>query len=115
MEQYSVLFEDSAEQDLRDIAHYISAQLGSPKAALNLVYRIKEMADGLSQMPLRFPLYQSEPWRSKGLRRFNVGNFATFYKVDSSKFEVVILAVMYGGRDIDRVLNEELDDEDSIG
>ena len=61
-------------------------------------------------MPERHPFYNSEPWRSKGVRRMNIENFTAFYVVNKERLTVSVLAVMYSRRDIDSVLSEKLGD-----
>ena len=47
-------------------------------------------------MPESFRLYEYEPWLSKGLRHFPVGNYEIFYIVDTDKKKVFVLNVLYG-------------------
>ena len=47
-------------------------------------------------MPESFRLYEYEPWCSKGLRHFPVGNYEIFYIVDTDKKKVFVLNVLYG-------------------
>ena len=60
----------------------------------------------LDEMPLRFRLYEEEPWHSEGLRFFSVDNYLVFYLPDETKNTVSIVRIMYGGRDIRRQLSE---------
>ena len=63
-----------------------------------------EQVESLSEMPLRNPLYDKEPWKSRGLRKLIVDNFITFYITNEKQNQVVVLAIMYGGRNIDELL-----------
>jgi len=110
LEKYKVIIEEPAGQDLRDIYKYIAETLMEPQTAERLVKRIRKAIEGLDQMPERFPLYDSEPWRSEGIRRLNIENFAAFYIVVKDNLTVSVLAVMYSGRDIDKILIEKLED-----
>lgn len=60
--------------------------------------RITEAIMSLSQMPKRIKLMDSEPERTKGLRRINVDNYSVFFLIN--KDEVVITNVLYGSMDI---------------
>ncbi len=60
--------------------------------------------DSLETMPERYSLYEEEPWRSKGLRNLIVDNYLIFYFTDKSKRDVVIVSIMYGGRDVSQLL-----------
>ena len=110
MEEYNVIIEESAQSDLREILAYISKTLMEPRIAAGLIGRIRKAIESLDQMPERFPLYDREPWRSQGIRRLNVDNFASFYVVMKDSHTVSVFAVIYRGRDIDRVLEEKLSD-----
>lgn len=51
MAKYSVDVSEPAENDLRDIVRYISAQLSAPKTALKMMDTIEEAVTGLADMP----------------------------------------------------------------
>ena len=108
MEEFNVIIEEPAQKDLRRILEYISDTLMEPEIALGFVKRIRKAIEGLDKMPERYPLYDSEPWRSQGIRRINIDNFAAFYIVQRNPNTVSVLAIIYGGRDIDKVLDEKL-------
>lgn len=67
---WEVEFTDQAKQDLRDILDYITYELQEPKVAVTLVRHITKEILSLNQMPMRYRLYDEEPWRSQGLRCF---------------------------------------------
>jgi toxin ParE1/3/4 len=106
--KYDIIIEEQAQEDLRGIFKYVSDVLMAPETAANLVQRIREAVSGLEKFPERYPLYDREPWRSRGVRRMNIENFAAFYVVVKAPNIVSVLAVIYGGRDIDNVLVEKL-------
>ena len=108
LNKYRVIIEKPAQQDLRDIYEYINKALMEPVIAKRLVGRIRKAIEGLDHMPERFSLYDSEPWRSKGIRRMNIDNFAAFYTVVKDDLTVSVLAVIFGRRDISSVLDEKL-------
>lgn len=72
---WEVEFTDQARQDLRDILDYITYELQEPKVAVNLVRQITKEILSLNQMPMRYRLYDEEPWQSQGLRCFPVKNY----------------------------------------
>ena len=103
---WEVEFTDQAKQDLRDILDYITYELQEPKVAVNLVRQITKEILSLNQMPMRYRLYDEEPWQSQGLRCFPVKNYLIFYYPDETKGTVYAVRVIYGGRDIGRQLSE---------
>ena len=96
---WKVDYTEDAEQDLQSIYDYISDVLLEPVTAQNQTDRIMDAVDSLSHMPLRFQLCDSEPWRSKGLRVLPVDNYLVFYLPDESQEAVLVIRIMYGGRD----------------
>jgi len=106
MTDWNLFLAKHAEDDLHDIYEYIAFTLREPGTARNLIRRIVEQVDILKGSPQSYAVYQKEPWRSRGLRRKNVGNYAIFFVPVESKRTVVVTRIVYGGRDIDRVLDD---------
>ena len=104
--KYQILYTESAKQDLKDIFRYISCDLVEPEIAAKLTQRIMKEIRSLDEMPMRYSLYDEEPWRSRGLRSFQVGNYLVFYIADEKAGNVKVVRIMYGGRDIRRQLSE---------
>lgn len=103
---FAVSYSAKARQDLRDIYKYIAYELLAPEAAAGQTERIMKVARSLEQMPMRHRLYEGEPWRSQGLRVLPVDNYLVFYLPDETSATVSIIRIMYGGRDIDKQLND---------
>lgn len=103
---WEVKFTDQARRDLRDILDYITYELREPQIAVNLVRSITKEILSLNQMPMRYRLYEEDPWQSQGLRYFPVKNYLVFYYPDESAGAVYAVRVIYGGRDISRQLSE---------
>ena len=103
---YTVNISEAAENDLRAVFTYIAVELRSYANAAGQLARLEAGIDSLSEMPERCRRYDKEPWRSRGLRRMPVDRYCVFYIPDHNKKTVEIIRVMYGGRDIDRLLAE---------
>ena len=67
---WAVEFTDQARRDLRDILDYITYELQEPQVAVKLVRQITKEILSLNQMPMRYRLYDEEPWKGQGLRCF---------------------------------------------
>jgi len=106
MNSWSVVYTGQAEQDLRDIYEYIAFSLLKPDTGKNQLRRIMAAVAGLSKMPLRHRLYDKEPWHSKGLRVLQVDNYLTFYLPVETRNTVVVIRIMYGGRNIETQLQQ---------
>ena len=57
-------------------------------------------------MPMRYRLYDEEPWQKSRITLLPVKNYLIFYYPDESKSTVYAVRVIYGGRDISRQLSE---------
>ena len=103
---FHVAYSAEARQDLRDIYEYIVYELLVSETAAGQTERIMKAIRSLEQMPMRHRLYEEEPWHSQGLRVLPVDNYLVFYLPDETSATVNIIRIMYGGRDIDKQLNE---------
>ena len=101
---FKVRLSEQAKQDLRNIYEYVAFTLFEPVVAKKLKNRIVAGLNSLREMPCRFPTYQEEPWKSRELRRINIGNYCGFYLV--SEKAVLVVRIVYCGRDITSILNE---------
>ena len=106
---WEVIYTVDAEQDLQDIYEYISDVLLEPVIAQRQTNRIMDSIDSLDNMPLRHHLYDTEPWRAKGLRVLPVDNYLVFYLPDESRNIVAIIRIMYGGRDVGNHLGKPVE------
>ena len=88
------------------IYEYIAHELMAPEATARQTERIMKAVRSLEQMPMRHRLYEEEPWHSQGLRVLPVDNYLVFYLPDETSATVSIIRIMYGGRDIDKQLND---------
>ena len=67
-------------------------------------------------MPQSYAVYPREPWKSRGLRRINEGKYAIFFVPAEQDHTVIVTRIVYGGRDIERVLDDTpLDDPPELG
>lgn len=103
--RYKIFYTAGAKCDLRGIYSYIAEELLVPDTAAGQVQRIMKEIRSLEEMPMRYRLYDDEPWHGLGLRFFPVDNYLVFYLPDESTDTVRIVRIMYGGRDIRRQLD----------
>ena len=101
-----IFYTAGAKRDLRGIYSYIAEELLVPDTAAGQVQRIMKEIRSLEEMPMRYRLYDDEPWHGLGLRFFPVDNYLVFYLPDDNTNAVRIVRIMYGGRDIRRQLDE---------
>lgn len=103
MESFSVIYSDTAIEELREIRRYISRSLNNPEAARGWTEHIIFSADSLALFPMRYRVRGRD---SKGneMRFFPVGRYTIIYSVDEDKHTVNISRVVYGRRDIASML-----------
>ncbi|MBQ3061789.1 MAG: type II toxin-antitoxin system RelE/ParE family toxin [Lachnospiraceae bacterium] len=103
---YEVRMSNQANYDIKSIYEYIAFELLSPENAVGQVIRLEESILNLDTLPERFKEYDKEPWKSRGLRIMPVDNYLVFYIPDKEKRQVVVIRVMYAGRNVDIELNK---------
>ena len=105
--RWTVTYSAQARQDLRDIYEYIAYKLLVPSTASGLTVKIMKEIRTLEEMPMRYQLYEDEPWHSQGLRFFPVNHYLVFYQTSEAEKTVTVVRIMYGGRNISRQLSEK--------
>ena len=103
---WNILYTAGARRDLRNIYEYIAYDLLVPDKAEEQTRGIMREIRALEAMPMRYLLYDEEPWYSARLRFLVVDRYLVFYMPNESKNTVNIVRIMYGGRDIRRQLSE---------
>ncbi len=106
---YKIDITMQAKNDLRGIYEYIAFTLLAPENATGQLGRLEEGIMSLNRMPMRFRVYEIEPWKSRGIHIMPVDNFVVLYTFDEEIGIVTINRVMYGGRNIDEQLNMNTD------
>ena len=99
---YEIIYTESAVRDIEEKADYIAYQLKSPETAVAWYRHLRtQILDNLSSFPLKYALYDSEKWKSKGIRLFLAQNDIILYSVNLAAQCVYIRAVCTRGRDLD--------------
>lgn len=106
MKKWNVTVTPEFGDDIRGIHSYISNTLLEPTIAKNLVDRILKAVGELSELPLRYPVYEKKPWQTRGLRKMSIGNYVVFYLTNEETSTVIVLHVFYGGRNIEKCLDD---------
>ena len=104
-----IVYTKTARRDLREIYEYIAYSLLVPKTAQSITDLIMAKIRSLEKFPERNPLYKDEPWHSHGVRFMTVKNYLVFYTVQPESGTVSIARIIYGGRDINRQLEDTSD------
>jgi plasmid stabilization system protein ParE len=104
MARYKVDVSEPAENDLRDIVRYISAQLSAPITATKMMDAIEEAIGGLTDMPQKCPPVTDERLASMGYRKIVVKNYIAFFTINENSKIVDVERILYGRRDWLRIL-----------
>lgn len=104
MKRWNITVTPELRDDVRNIYSYIANELLEPASAKNVADRILKAVASLSELPLRYPLYEKEPWQRRGLRKLTVGNYIVFYLANEETGTVIVLHVFYAGRNIEKCL-----------
>ncbi len=97
---WKIYYSESAKEDLISIFEYISIELAAPQAARALLDRMFKTVRSLEELPLRHPVYNAEPWKTRNIRFIPVDNYIVFYLIDEKTGTVNVVRIIYAGRDI---------------
>jgi len=104
MDVYRIGITEPAENDLREIARYISSQLNAPTTALNMVRTIRKAISKLKSNALIYPLVRDDRLAALGYRSLVVKNYIVFYVVSQKDKTVDVDRILYGRRDWKSIL-----------
>lgn len=98
MKLYKVDITNEALKDMEDIYNYIANDLLSPDNAMGQYDRIADAILKLDVFPEKFRILDSEPEKTKGIRRMLVDNYSVFYVIQGEY--VIVTDVLYSSSDI---------------
>lgn len=105
---YSIIYSPEALDDLRAIYMYIAYELLTGETAERQVNHIRTAVRKLDMFPEGHSAIKWEPWASIGMRYLPVDNYIVYYLVDNTEKRVSIVRIFYGGRDVEHIIQEEL-------
>jgi len=101
---YEVKITKIAEEDLLEVVRYISGNLKSPSAAIELMDLIEQELKKLQGSPFTCRLVHDEYLKDKGIRFLQVKNHLAFYRVREDKKEVSVIRILFARRDWNHLL-----------
>ncbi len=110
--KYKVFLSNQASKDLRGIFQYIGVNLQSPENAVRQIRRLEEHIRSLDKLPYRFRKYETGHWKKRNLRVMPVDHYCVFYIPNDDEKTVTVVRIMYGGRNIDRWMENATVKED---
>ena len=103
MKHYKILITDEALNDMKSIYEYIAYEILAPDIAMGQYNRIADAIQTLEQIPERIKVMESEPEKTRALRKLIVDNYAAFFFIANNT--VVVTNVLYGASNIERRLS----------
>lgn len=104
---YQIHYTTRARSEIKDLHIYLAFSRNEKELAKKLIDRIRKEIRSLDTLPERFRKVTWEPWMSYGVRQMPVGRYLVYYEVDSELQRVNVIRIVYGGRDIENILNNE--------
>lgn len=101
---YKLKFAPIAEDDLDGIYRYISEHLIAPKAATDLMDDIETSIMQLKDFPYSGSPIADDILRGRGYRKLIVKNYIVFHLIDETEKQVVIMRVLYGAQQYEKLL-----------
>ena len=102
MKHYTVEITNEALADMERLYNHITYVLQSSENAMDQYNRIADAILTLDTMAERIRIMESEPERSKEMRRLLVDNYSVFFVIQRDK--VIVTDVLYSASDIESQL-----------
>ena len=104
--KYSYVLTEIAEADIDEAFEYIAIDLSNQDAAANFADELENKLEELCKAPKTGRLIKNEYLKRDDVRRILVGNFIAYYFIDDEKKNIVVLRVVYGKRDQNKILKD---------
>ncbi len=104
--KYRCVLTEIAEADIEEAFEYISVDLSNPDAASAFADELEANLEEVCKAPKTGRLIENEYLKRDDVRRILVGNFIAYYLIDDEQKNIVVLRVVYGKRDQNKILKE---------
>ena len=101
--KYKYFLTPLAVSDIDEALAYISGDLASPTAAVNLLSQIEETIDRSCSFPLAYPDCSYFMIQDKNIRHAPIKNYLLFYEVDENRACIRILRFRYSAMDLTKI------------
>lgn len=103
--KYKVEMTPLVAKQLLQIAEYIRDELQAPDAAKRTIDYLEMELSKLDTMPERVVLIDMEPWRSRGVHKYVMGNYIAYFVIMQENI-VRVTAVCLGRQDQKKQLRD---------
>lgn len=97
--KYRIIRADKADEQLREIIFYIADDSGNVDSALGYLEKLENAINQLADFPMSGNVPRYSILRRQGYRVLIAERHLVFYKIDETKKEVMIYAVVDGRRE----------------
>ena len=104
--KYGFVLTEIAEADIDETFEYIAVDLSNPNAAAGLADELEKKIDEVCKTPKSGRPVENEYLKRNDVRRFLVGNYIVYYIIDDDARNIIILRMVYGKRDQDKILKD---------
>ena len=102
--KYNILYYPLARSDIEGIGDYIANTLFAPRAAAELLGKIRRAIEILQDFPLSGATIEPQEGLTLPYRWLKVENYMIFYTVDKTKQTVTVMRILYGASDYFSIL-----------
>lgn len=104
-ERYSYVLTEIAETDVEEILDYIAYELSNPQAASDFADELDEKLEEICLTPKAGRPVHNPYLKRDDVRRVLVKNYIAYYLIDRKAEKIVVLRIVYNGRDQDKLLD----------
>ncbi len=104
--EFAYKLTDKAVADLDEIAAYISVQLGNPQAASALLNALQAVIQETCFFPESGAPVVNDFLSYRTIRKKLISSYVMYYYPDMTAETILILRVLYGRRDLDKLLRD---------
>ncbi len=105
-EGYDYDFTEIAEADIDETLSYIEDDLANPDAAAAFADALEDKLVEICKNPKTGRPVENPFLKRDDVRRFLVDNYIAYYIIDDENARIVVLRVVYGKRDQDKILKD---------
>ena len=104
--KYDYVFTEIAEDDIDQALSYITEELLNTQAAEEFADELETKLDEICKNPKNGRIVENEFLKRDDVRRFLVKNYTVYYIINEEDSKVIVLRVVYGKRDQDKILKD---------
>ncbi len=101
---YKLVVSKEAAEDIEDIVYYIVSELSNPSAAADFLDDVEKSYHNIVEKPAMYSLCNDYRLRNGGYRKIVIKNYLILYRINEEKKTVIIIRVVYGGRNYSNLI-----------